>query len=149
MDNTFTSIAKSLRTLGIIGPIVFTGSAALKAFKLLDREIADIDILLIKNNKNTEIISALEKLFGLDKSKSSNNHTVLYYQNIHLDIALKDSNEMIEYYEVEQRDYGITTPKHIITTKIGYNRKKDREDIQNIELNAIDKLIYLIGTSDI
>lgn len=149
MDNTFTSIAKSLRTLGIIGPIVFTGSAALKAYKLLDREISDIDIILIKNNKNTEIISALEELFGLDKSKSSNSHTVLYYQNIHLDIALKDSNETIEYYEVEQRDYGITTPKHIITTKMGYNREKDREDIQNIKLNAIDKLIYLIGTSDI
>ena len=149
MDNTFTSIAKSLRTLGIIGPIVFTGSAALKAYKLLDREIADIDIILIKNNKNTEILSALEELFGLDKSKSSNNHTVLYYQNIHLDIALKDSNDPIEYYEVKQRDYGITTPKHIITTKMGYNREKDKEDIQNIKLNAIDKLIYLIGTSDI
>ena len=67
MDNTFTSIAKNLRTLGIIGPIVFTGSAALKAYKLLDRDIADIDIILIKNNKNTEIISALEELFGLDK----------------------------------------------------------------------------------
>ena len=149
MDNTFTSIAKSLRTLGIIGPIVFTGSAALKAYKLLDREIADIDIILIKNNKNTEIISALEELFSLDKSKSSNNHTALYYKNIHLDIALKDDNEPIEYYEVEQRDYGITTPKHIITTKMGYNREKDKEDIQNIKLNAIDKLIYLIGTSDI
>ena len=149
MDNTFTSIAKNLRTLGIIGPIVFTGSAALKAYKLLDRDIADIDIILIKNNKNTEIISALEKLFGLDKSKSSNNHTVLYYQNIHLDIALKDDNEPIEYYAVKQRDYGITTPKHIITTKIKYNREKDREDIRNIKLNALNKLIYLIGTSDI
>ena len=149
MDNTFTSIAKSLRTLGIIGPIVFTGSAALKAYKLLDREIADIDIILIKNNKNTEIISALEELFCLDKSKSSNNHTVLYYQNIHLDIALKDDNEPIEYYTVKQRDYGITTPKHIITTKIKYNREKDREDIQNIKLNALNKLISLIGISDI
>ena len=56
MDNTFTSIAKNLRTLGIVGPIIFTGSAALKAYKLLDREIADIDIILIKNNKNIEIL---------------------------------------------------------------------------------------------
>ena len=149
MDNTFTSIAKNLRTLGIIGPIVFTGSAALKAYKLLDREIADIDIILIKNNKNTEIISALEELFGLDKSKSSNNHTVLYYQNIHLDIALKDNNELIEYNAVKQRDYGIATPKHIITTKREYNREKDREDIRNIKLNALNNLVYLIGTSDI
>ena len=149
MDNTFTSIAKNLRTLGIIGPIVFTGSAALKAYKLLDRDIADIDIILIKNNKNTEIISALEKLFGLDKSKSSNNHTVLYYQNIHLDIALKDNNELIEYNAVKQRDYGIATPKHIITTKREYNREKDREDIRNIKLNALNNLVYLIGTSDI
>ena len=149
MDNTFTSIAKNLRTLGIIGPIVFTGSAALKAYKLLDRDIADIDIILIKNNKNTEIISALEELFGLDKSKSSNNHTVLYYQNIHLDIALKDNNELIEYNAVKQRDYGIATPKHIITTKREHNREKDREDIRNIKLNALNNLVYLIGTLDI
>ena len=88
-------------------------------------------------------------MFGLDKSKSSNNHTVLYYQNIHLDIALKDNNELIEYNAVKQRDYGIATPKHIITTKREYNREKDREDIRNIKLNALNNLVYLIGTSDI
>lgn len=116
---------------------IITGSASLKIFGLISREIEDVDLILFNEDESFIKKLSIDRYPGMDDPENMWGYTTmrsgseLYYVDFF-------KNQNTNYIEVD--GFKIQNPIEVICKKLNQPRTKDVLDVGN----SLDKLNYFV-----